>query len=108
TANTGINASDDLFNPEQAGSSQRASLEAGISEADRRLTENQLMFEVGNALYACMIADEQLRLAEMDTLTRRKILDMHERQFEKGRINRADLNIAKKELYNRRILLREG
>src|SRR5690606_30182430 len=108
TANTGINASVDLFNPEQAGSIQRASLEAGLSEADRRLTENQLMFEVGNAFYACMIADEQLRLAEMDTLTRRKILDMHERQFEKGRINRADLNLAKTELNNSRMLLSES
>ena len=108
TANAGLNASVDLFNPEQAGSIQRASLEAGLSEADQRLTENQLMFEVGNAFYACMIADEQLRLAEIDTLTRRKILDMHERQFEKGRINRADLNLAKMELNNSRMLLIES
>lgn len=108
TANTGLNASIDLFNPEQAGSIQRASLEAGLSEADRRLTENQLIFEVGNAFYACMIADEQLRLAVTDTLTHRKILDMHERQFEKGRINRADLNLAKTELNNSRMLFSES
>ena len=107
TANTGINASVDLFNPERAGLIKRAVLEAGLSESDRQISENQLIFDVGSAFYACMIAEEQLRLAEKDTLTRKKILDMHERQFEKGRINLAALNLAKTELNNSRILLEE-
>src|SRR5690606_38523749 len=71
TANTGINASVDLFNPERSGSIKRAALEAGLSASDLLFTKNQLLFDVGNAFYACLIAEEQLRLAENDTLTRK-------------------------------------
>lgn len=107
TANTGINASVDLFNPERSGSVKRAALEAGLSASDLLFIKNQLLFDVGNAFYACLIAEEQLRLAENDTLTRKEILQMHQRQFEKGRITRSEINLAKTELNNGRILLNE-
>lgn len=108
TANTGLNASFDLFNPERAGSIERAAMEARLAESDRQGSENELIFNVGNAFYACFIAEEQLRLAESDTLVRRTILEMLERQFEQGRANQAELNLARTELNNSRILYEES
>src|SRR5690606_8300420 len=64
TSNVGVNASYDLFNPALKGEVKEAAIEREIKETDYLLAKNQLLFDVGDAYYACLVALEQVRLAE--------------------------------------------
>lgn len=102
TSNLGINASYDLFNPNVQGEIKEATLQSEIKTTDHLLAKNQLLFDVGNAYYACLITLEQLRLAEVDSLSKFKIWEMTQRQFDAGRATLTVLNQVKLDLNNSR------
>jgi len=95
TSNVGVNASYDLFNPTLSGEIKQSEIETKIKEIDKSLDRNQLLFDVGNMYYSCLIATEQIRLAEVDTLSKFKILEMTQKQFDAGRITLSTLNQVK-------------
>ncbi len=95
TSNIGVNASYDLFNPSLQGAVKEAAIESEIKETDHLLAKNQLLFDVGDAYYACLIALEQVRLAEVDSLSKFKIAEMTQKQFDAGRATLPVLNEVK-------------
>lgn len=92
TSNIGLNASWDLFNPETHGQVKEAQQQAGISEIDRKLAENDLRFKVGKDYAACIIAQNQLDLALADTTSKAKLLQLTEEKYNAGRIKINELN----------------
>ncbi|HLT41623.1 MAG TPA: TolC family protein, partial [Sphingobacteriaceae bacterium] len=95
TSNIGVNASYDLFNPSLQGAVKEAAIESEIKETDHLLAKNQLLFDVGDAYYACLVALEQVRLAEVDSLSKFKIAEMTQKQFDAGRATLPVLNEVK-------------
>jgi len=95
TSNIGVNASYDLFNPTLSGEIKQSEIETKIKEIDKSLDKNQLLFDVGNMYYSSLITTEQIRLAEVDTLSKFKILEMTQKQFDAGRIPLSVLNQVK-------------
>lgn len=108
TSNMGINASYDLFNPALQGEAKGAAVESEIKETDYLLAKNQLLFDVGNAYYACLIALEQVRLAEVDSLSKFKITEMTQKQFDAGRATLPVLNQVKLDRNNSRSNFQEA
>lgn len=94
TANTGLNASVDLFNPEKRQAIREALIQEELTRLDNESTRHDLTFEVGKAYAASLIAFEQLRLAVADTLTKAKVLEVSQQQFDQGRLLLASLNQA--------------
>jgi outer membrane protein len=97
TANAGINAQVDLFNPQKKQELKEVSLQAEISKTAQQIEENNIDYEVSSAYAAALIADEQLRLAIIDTLTKASILKMSQQQYVEGRTLLAELNEVKTE-----------
>jgi outer membrane protein len=97
TANAGINAQVDLFNPQKKQELKEVSLQAEISKTQQQIEENNIDYEVSSAYAAALIADEQLRLAIIDTLTKANILKMSQQQYVEGRTLLAELNEVKTE-----------
>lgn len=95
TSNIGVNASYDLFNPSLQGAVKEAAIESEIKETDHLLAKNQLLFDVGDAYYACLVALEQVRLAEVDSLSKFKVVEMTQKQFDAGRATLPVLNEVK-------------
>lgn len=108
TSNVGVNASYDLFNPALQGEVKEAAIESEIKETDHLLAKNQLLFDVGNAYYACLIALEQVRLAEVDSLSKFKIAEMTQKQFDAGRATLTVLNEVKLDQNNSRSNFQEA
>jgi len=108
TSNVGVNASYDLFNPALQGEIKEAAIESKIKETDHLLAKNQLLFDVGNAYYACLIALEQVRLAEVDSLSKFKITEMTQKQFDAGRTTLPVLNQVKLDQNNSRSNFQEA
>jgi len=108
TSNIGINASYDLFNPSLRGEIKEAAQESKIKETEHLLAKNQLLFDVGNAYYACLIALEQVRLAEVDSLSKFKITEMTQKQFEAGRATLSLLNQVRLDQNNSRSNFQEA
>ncbi|WP_334641767.1 TolC family protein [Pedobacter sp. CAN_A7] len=95
TANTGLNAQVDLFNPQKKQELQEAKLQAEQSVTEQQQLENDIDFEVSKAYAAALIAEEQLRLAIADTVAKFKMVTMTQEQFDAGRLLLAELNLAK-------------
>ncbi|MEJ5961169.1 TolC family protein [Pedobacter immunditicola] len=100
TANTGINASIDLFNPLKKQEVKEAGIQEGISKLEKEKEENRLYFDVSNAYAMALISMEQLNLSIADTLTKTRILKMSQEQFEAGRLTLTELNVVKSDLNN--------
>ncbi len=97
TANAGINATVDLFNPQKKLELKELQLQADGSRTQQQIEGNNLDFEVSSAYVEALIAGEQLRLAIVDSLTKTSILKMSEEQFAEGRTLLSQLNEAKTE-----------
>jgi outer membrane protein len=95
TANTGLNAQVDLFNPQKRQELQEAKLQAEQSVTEQEQLENDIDFEVSSAYAAALIAAEQLRLATADTVAKFTMVTMTQEQFDAGRLLLAELNQAK-------------
>ncbi|WP_432710659.1 TolC family protein [Pedobacter sp.] len=95
TANTGLNAQMDLFNPQKKQELQEANLQAEQSVTEQQQLENDLDFDVSSAYAAALIAAEQLRLAIADTVVKYKMVTMTQEQYDAGRLLLAELNQAK-------------
>lgn len=95
TANTGLNAQVDLFNPQKRQELQEAKLQAEQSVTTQQQLENDLAFEVSSAYAAALIAAEQLRLAVADTVAKFTMVTMTQQQLDAGRLLLAELNQAK-------------
>ena len=100
TANTGINASIDLFNPLKKQDVKEAGIQEGISKLKKENEENRLYFDVSNAYAMALISKEQLKLSIADTLTKSRILKMSQEQFEAGRLTLTELNVVKADQNN--------
>jgi outer membrane protein len=95
TANTGLNAQVDLFNPQKRQELQEAKLQAAQSVTEQEQLENDIDFEVSSAYAAALIAAEQLRLATADTVAKFTMVTMTQEQFDAGRLLLAELNQVK-------------
>lgn len=100
TANSGINASVDLFNPIKKHELKEAGVKEGISKLEKEKEENRLDFDVSNTYAMALISQEQLNLSIADTLTKTRILKMSQEQFEAGRLTLTELNIVKTDRNN--------
>lgn len=98
TANTGINASYDLFNPLLKSEIRQKKMEVEIAKTDRIISENELRFNVGNAYASALIAQEQLRLSTADVAAKTTVLKMLEQQYSAGKITLIELNQGKSDL----------
>lgn len=98
TSGVGVNASMDLFNPSLAGQIAESELQQDISQTETLITKNKLKYQVRSAYVAALIAHEQWRLAEADTLSKRRLLDMAILQHDSGRITDLELNTAQNAL----------
>jgi len=108
TSNIGLNASYNLFDPALRGEIKEAAIENNIKETDYLIAQNQLLFDVGNAYYACLIAREQLRLMEVDSLSKSKIVEMTQKQYAAGRTTLSLLNQVKLDQNNSRSSFHEA
>lgn len=95
TANTGINAQIDLFNPQKRQAVKEAEIQEEISGLQKEKEENELYFEVSTAYATALIASVQVKLSVEDTLTKFRILEMSQQQFDLGRLTLISLNQVK-------------
>ncbi|WP_432713604.1 TolC family protein, partial [Pedobacter sp.] len=91
TANSGLNANVDLFNPQKRQDVKVAKIQQEISKLEQEDAENKLHFDVSNAYAQALIAREQQHLAAIDTLTKARISKMSKEQFDAGRITLIEL-----------------
>lgn len=97
TANAGLNANIDLFNPQAKLAVQEAKVNTQLNQLDYTGLEIQLAYDVAQAYIAALIAKEQLRLSVADTSTKAEILKITEQQFREGRLLLSALNQVKTE-----------
>ncbi|MET3114649.1 outer membrane protein [Pedobacter sp. CG_S7] len=97
TANTGINAQIDLFNPQRKQAVKEAEIKEEISGLQKEKEENDLYFDVSIAYAMALVASVQVKLSEADTLTKARILKMSQQQFDLGRLTLIELNQVKRD-----------
>lgn len=95
TANSGLSANVDLFNPQKKQAVQEAVIKEEITKIENENYINLVNFEVGNAYIAALISSEQLRLAVADTSTQANLLKLSYQQFNEGRLLLTSLNQIK-------------
>lgn len=100
TANTGINASYDLFNPQQKLAVAEAEIKGKITKLENESRTHDILFEVSKAYVEALIAAEQLRLSVADTQTKTTRLQLSQQQFDEGRMTLATLNSIKADRNN--------
>ncbi len=95
TSNAGINASFELFNPQNRLAVKEAEIRERIARLENDQRAGEIAFDVSSAYIAALIASEQLRLAQADTLAKSTLLKMSREQFEQGRLLLSALNEVK-------------
>src|SRR5699024_6265565 len=94
SSKAGINASFDLFNPKSRGQIKEAKQRAQIKSTTKKISVNQLKYQVGADYAAVIIAKKQFHLAIADTINKTKILAIVQDQHQAGRLTISELNKA--------------
>lgn len=95
TSNVGLNASIELFNPQNKLAIQEAGIREKITELENTQLANDISLDVATAYIEALITAEQLRLALADTLTNAELLNSSQQQFDEGRLLLTTLNQVK-------------
>lgn len=95
TGNAGVNLNYDLYDPTQRSQVKQSRIKSTIASIDLDLARKEVILNTSNAYIEALIAQEQLKLNQVDTKNKTTIFQMLSDQYNEGRISLIDLNNGK-------------